>query len=1354
MRVSRFLSGAVALALLPLCGAELIRNGSFEEFGGDGVPTGWSFTTAGSAPVTFSPATPGVHGERCLRVVNRLPKTTPHTFGVLTQMLPLKPGTDYTLRFMARGRDVSGALWAIGKGWAIRNGIAGVGDEWKEYSFDFKVPEDRMEGNGLCGLRLISEGPCAELEIDDVRVTPARLNLVTNGSFEGKAGTVPAGWNFRISNGAEVKVVVDDKVASAGKCSLFITNNTPRKAHVYGVLTQWVKLTSGVDYVLRLRAKGEGGSINLAVGNRWGNRLDLRLLSGDWKVYEQTFRLAPEDLTAGGNAPVMIISEGLAKGIWIDELTIEPKDPWNLPEALWQERGVYSVARLAAGFDGLKAIPAGVPVLQLPLTAANAVGAMPKPEDFSARVALAFDDAGLVLLAEVTDNTANPEVGENLWRGDSIQLRLDRGALRLPAAAAGDLEVGFSVGRDNRVNSWCWDAGRDPLAGALPADRLKAHGVRTASGYFLAARLDWKLLGPMRDSGKFGFTVVANDSDAPAHRAVYFLTPGLHDDKRSDRYLQAVIDRGEPVFWTALQNEPSPERLEGRLLLSHPPAKAAFSAELTDSTGKQITRELGRVEHAEPGDLLLIPFSLPLDEVARGDYQVAFKLNGTPLETCSAAKVDLAEQQLASVTELCAELERLKKAYADFYGDRPASEYVSAAFTILDHHLPRLKKRLEATKDGEARKHFARQAAMTRQDTREALADLAGTLERLQSGKPLPVAWKYHSAPTVLEGGWPVTLAVNEKGEKAQRPAVFTGYGHFSDIDRDIATFQHIGANVVQVELGPRHLFPREGKEKEFEPDFAALEKRYLPLLENAWKNNVKVALLISPHYHPAWLLKKYPELAASSGFFRYEVTHPKALEMLQAYIPALMEKLKASPYREAIHSICLSNEPVYSDCRPDNPYSAAAFKRFMEKKHGSVAQFNREAGRDYADYDALLQSVRKHAAAARYAFYDFSRETFAGWHRMLADEVKKAWPGMPVHTKIMVFASSFEYSSGVDPELMAAFSDYNGNDNYFHRRGRWIADWNVTALTHEIQISAKKGSVANTENHLIPDREAGPVANDFIYTGNFQQFITGASTLVTWVWADITWDYARQSPKGVFIGNIFLRPGNLVAHARAGLDGMRLAPELRKFFDYEPEAAILYPTTALLHTPGECRARLDELYTALAFTGYRVRFLTERQLARGDFGKTRLLLVTGAKNVSRAALAGMAKFTAGGGRIAAGPGNLTEDEYGNPVKSGFVAGALPGLSPEVLRKFLEANVSPLPVRLAVEHRSGAEGIFFRMVPAGDGSWLVNLVNYNHEPRKLRLEGEGKWRDLIADEACSADFELPPLKPRLLRFTR
>ena len=68
-----------------------VRNGSFEEAGGNGVPANWSFFRRNEAPVTVFSTAPGVDGEKCLRIVSRMTDKISHRFGVLTQLVPLQP---------------------------------------------------------------------------------------------------------------------------------------------------------------------------------------------------------------------------------------------------------------------------------------------------------------------------------------------------------------------------------------------------------------------------------------------------------------------------------------------------------------------------------------------------------------------------------------------------------------------------------------------------------------------------------------------------------------------------------------------------------------------------------------------------------------------------------------------------------------------------------------------------------------------------------------------------------------------------------------------------------------------------------------------------------------------------------------------------------------------------------------------------------------------------------------------------------------------------------------------------------------------------------------------------------------
>lgn len=1326
----------------------LIQNGSFEFFDGNGIPAHWSFGISRKAPVTVTPTTPGYEGDRSLCVVSRMKEKIPQTYGLLSQKVKVRPNTEYVLSYAVRGRNVDGVTWAIGRKWRPRYAIPRVTEEWREYSFAFTVTPEQLEGDDFCTLRLIVDGPCAELNLDDIRLVRRSGEIVTNGSFEGQTGQVPRGWTFRRPGNAEATATVDDSVASDGKGALRLANRTSRRANVYGALSQSVKLFPNQDYVMRVRARGKGAGVNLVVGNKWRTRLYLNGITKDWRDYELRFRLGTDDVDSRGNALLMIISEDVTPGIWLDELSVTPVEDWKLPISDWQKHRVLLVGALQNDFDKVMEIPAGTPVVKLPLSRENTSGEMPEEKNFSSEFAFLTDSVGLIFLAKVKDDVLLPGRGEKMWRSDSIQLRFDRSGLRRSTGAESDLEVGFSVSDDGRVNSWCWDAGNDSHAGReLPEELVQTHAVRLSDGYFLAARLSWKLLGNLRRNGKFGFCIAANDSDSPNQRSVYFLTPGLHDRKDASQYVQALLDTGKPLFWATVPEEPSSRELTGGLVLANFSGDLRFSVNFTDAAGRRSRRDIATVSGVKPGELVRLPFSLSIDALASGPYLAEFQVNGKLWERIQTAKIDFYNLQLESVQKFCRELGVLKKE-VEAVSDKQSSLYISAPIDILERHLILLRDRLSRAEREEERRFYAEQAAMTRPDTAEALADLARRVKLLQSGGKIPQAWRFLSSPVALENGWPVAAVMDEHGSKVRRPVVFAGYGHFQDIDRDIKIFSRQGSNIVQVEIGPSSLFPREGKDIEFEPDFSETDSRLLPLMKHAVENNVKIALLISPHYLPVWFLKKYPELATSSGVLKYEVTHPKSREMLLAYIPALIGHLKASAYAEAIHSICLANEPVNTGCSPDNPYSVSEFGKYMRKKYGSVTQFNRVAGRKFKSFDEVAKNASADIAA-RYEFYSFSRESFTGWLRMLADAVKQVWQEIPVHNKIMVFSSTFQYVTGVDPELIGAFSTYNGNDNcLYYRRGSYLAEWNLLAMSHEMQISLNPASIVNSENHIILDRETRSIPNDHIYSAVFQQFVTGASALVTWVWADVTYPFFVRYPRANRLGNIRLRPGNIVAHAMAGLDGLRLAPELRKFFDSKPEVAILYSSTSLICSPDVYRAKVGALYTQLCFTGYRVRFLSERQLARGEFGSVKLLYAVGARHVVPEALEGMERFLASGGRIAADSESLACDPFGNPLPRRLKTEPVASLSPQSLLEQLHRHVAPLPVSLGSE----SDGIFFRVVPEEEGSWLVNLINYNFQPRRIRMTGKGKWVDLIQEQEASSDFSLAPLKPQLLRF--
>lgn len=95
----------------------------------------------------------------------------------------------------------------------------------------------------------------------------------------------------------------------------------------------------------------------------------------------------------------------------------------------------------------------------------------------------------MILFLAAKDTTPNTLTGRQMWRGDSVQIRIDRAGKSSPNPEESDLEFGVAVDNDSRVHTWDWSSSSE-----LPSSLIETSGKRTAAGCFAAIRLDWKLL--------------------------------------------------------------------------------------------------------------------------------------------------------------------------------------------------------------------------------------------------------------------------------------------------------------------------------------------------------------------------------------------------------------------------------------------------------------------------------------------------------------------------------------------------------------------------------------------------------------------------------------------------------------------------------------------------------------------------------------------------------------------------------------------------------------------------------------------------------------------------------------------
>lgn len=777
------------------------------------------------------------------------------------------------------------------------------------------------------------------------------------------------------------------------------------------------------------------------------------------------------------------------------------------------------------------------------------------------------------------------------------------------------------------------------------------------------------------------------------------------------------------------------------------PSGWALDADFTGTDHVLHRNSVSGLRRTGKNDEFKLNLAVPLN-VPPGEFSVRLKANGKEIALSRSRFVKL---ESPAVAETADQKERLRKARLRFeklnselqgFG---GSAWLSLYQNVIPCQLRLQEKDLERKyKSDQEREYYIGRGRIAVPEIEEALDRFAELIAELKQGKTMPESWSFVSGPVDYVNGFPVASMRKEDGTVCRRHVFFGGYGHFEDARKDMPLFRKLGGNIIQMEIGPWHVFPRPGKTREFEPDADYYDKVVEPALKRAWENDHRIAFLTSTHYIPGWFREKYPETSIEwNGFVPADLKQPKVLEMQREFLRFVFTRLNRSPYKKALHSVVLSNEPFYTNYLFSTSRTARPeFEKYIRKNYGSLAAFNRAAGTDYGSFSALENAAGTEPAAKR-EFINFKRGEMADWHKWLAEQARELLPGVPLNAKLMVNQTwaEREVQMATDPELFAEFSDINGNDN-------GTSCWMDPAMGTDLQFSLKPVSILNSENHFINDGEQNRVSSDLVYTSVFQQYMHGASALIGWVWADNPFEGAPWLD-----GCIQRRPMNIIAHQKAILDANRLAEEIVAFNLVKPEVAILYsPESLTLNRRPYCRS-IFQLYSDLSTTGHKIGFLSEKQIRKGEFGNIRFLFVPDVRNIARATLPGLQRFRQRGGRIIGVGDVFLQDEYGRPLNAKI---KVEKLELRQARQELRALLADtLPVQIEVRTPEKPLNVVLRRTAVlPDGRILVNAVNFDTVPHKLRIKSKtGKTAfDLISCKEFPSEFTLKPQVPLLLEF--
>jgi hypothetical protein len=448
-----------------------------------------------------------------------------------------------------------------------------------------------------------------------------------------------------------------------------------------------------------------------------------------------------------------------------------------------------------------------------------------------------------------------------------------------------------------------------------------------------------------------------------------------------------------------------------------------------------------------------------------------------------------------------------------------------ATFTILQEFVPYVESDLQKG---------LLQRAVQQLDEMEPMAQRLDALLRevLEGKRQLPTVPRYVTSPVERKGASLIADTVNPlTGKRQRRPVFFVGFGHFGKVRQDLEKFPPHGVPSHPDRDGRLRYSAAAGCGGAREAGAGHLTRA----AARAAKANVRVDLLISPHYMPDWVLQTYPELRQPrEGFIQYSLFAPVSLMILRRYIQSFAPHLRNQP---ALNSICLTNEPVNIEdaC---SPLQLKAWREWLQARHKTLLNLNTRWQTDYQSWDTIPIPTEGVPFAD---FCEFNQEWTANWHRALAQAVKQVLPDVPVHAKLMswLFLSDQEQRSGIDPELFAAFCELNGNDaTTFYQHGHdspFAFSWVTTMMAHELQRSLRDAPLFNSENHIIPDREQRAVPPQHARAVLWEEAIRGLSATTFWVWE------RTDDPQSDFAGSLLHRPAVVEALAHTALDLNRL---------------------------------------------------------------------------------------------------------------------------------------------------------------------------------------------------------------------
>ena len=412
----------------------------------------------------------------------------------------------------------------------------------------------------------------------------------------------------------------------------------------------------------------------------------------------------------------------------------------------------------------------------------------------------------------------------------------------------------------------------------------------------------------------------------------------------------------------------------------------------------------------------------------------------------------------------------------------------------------------------------------------------------------------------------------------------------------------------------------------------------------------------------------------------------------------------------------------------------AKEFRAHLEGKFGSLAALNAALGSDYASWTNVDFAAALRFPPLKYESFVFRME------RNLRHEVgQQKWLERRFGLPRSVHYSTHYNLCGLDPlvvladfEALWSIFDIVGFDGGFGLEGsEYAIDFAKGGF--EIDLSRSfypRKPIANNENHIISDGLYREYSNEETYLSNILSYLMGMNSGSIWDWANTRHTYGEYA---------FTKANTYHETIRCALDLRRFPEEIGALRNCpNPPFRILHSLPSLQERDPYVRS-LYGLYGASSFTGWAVRFLSERNLKRDDFKCAKVVIVPDARYASDETFDALVRFADRGGTVLVdGEEALAKDTWGKsvPARAAMIARKFRRYADtgtatrfDALNAALrEKGVKP-PVAVTTADGKAPFGVMWRNAVTPAGEKVAFLANLGRAPVDVKIAG--RWQELL-----------------------